>query len=229
MCSKSFAPGASSRAIAFRVSEYGSRSVALAGAGACPNTIGMTQTSSSYLSHHFLIAMPHMADPRFAHTLIYLCDHSPDGAMGLVVNQPSGLTMSDILEQTSPELEVPATTGAQPIYNGGPIQTERGFVLHGGPHQWEASLDLGRLQLTTSRDILVDMVRGQGPRQALVALGYAGWEAGQLDQELIENVWLSCPADLDILFSLPSEQRLGAAARSLGIELSLLTSQAGHA
>lgn len=226
---KSSGPGALSLVTASRASELASQSVALAGADACPNTIDMTQTSPSYLSHHFLIAMPHMADPRFAHTLIYLCDHSPDGAMGLVVNQPSGLTMSDILEQTSPELEVPLAAGAQPIYNGGPIQTERGFVLHGGPHQWEASLDLGRLQLTTSRDILADMVRGQGPRQALVALGYAGWDAGQLDQELVDNVWLSCPADLDILFTLPSEQRLGAAARSLGIELSLLTSQAGHA
>jgi putative transcriptional regulator len=189
----------------------------------------MTQTSPTYLSHHFLIAMPHMADPRFAQTLIYLCDHTPEGAMGLIVNQPSGLTMGDILEQTSPEVSVPTDFGAQPVYNGGPVQTERGFVLHGGPHQWEASLDLGRLQLTTSRDILADMARGRGPSDVLVALGYAGWDAGQLDQELMENVWLSCPADLDILFTVPSEQRLSAAARSLGIDLSLLTSQAGHA
>ncbi len=189
----------------------------------------MTQTSPSYLANHFLIAMPHMADPRFAHTLIYLCDHSADGAMGLVVNQLSGLTMQDILEQTSPELNVPMVVGTRPVYNGGPIQTERGFVLHSGANQWEASLDLGALRLTTSRDILVDMVHGEGPGQALVALGYAGWEAGQLDQELVENVWLSCPADLDILFDLPSEQRLSAAARSLGIDLSLMTSQAGHA
>ncbi|HDZ56870.1 MAG TPA: YqgE/AlgH family protein [Pseudomonas xinjiangensis] len=189
----------------------------------------MTQTTPTYLTHHFLIAMPHIADPRFVHSLIYLCDHTDQGAMGLVVNQLSGLSMSDILEQTSPELDVPADIAERPVYNGGPMQTERGFVLHCGQHQWEASLDLGPLQLTTSRDILFDMARGLGPEESLVALGYASWDPGQLDQELTDNVWLSCPADHNILFNLPSDQRLGAAAKSLGIDLNLLTSQAGHA
>ncbi|KKN84749.1 hypothetical protein LCGC14_0285620 [marine sediment metagenome] len=191
--------------------------------------MGMTQTTPTYLTHHFLIAMPHIADPRFVHSLIYLCDHTDQGAMGLVVNQLSGLSMSDILEQTSPELDVPADIAERPVYNGGPMQTERGFVLHCGQHQWEASLDLGPLQLTTSRDILFDMARGLGPEESLVALGYASWDPGQLDQELTDNVWLSCPADHNILFNLPSDQRLGAAAKSLGIDLNLLTSQAGHA
>ncbi len=202
---------------------------ALAAVSATPNTMGMTDITPNYLTHHFLIAMPHMADPRFMHSLIYLCDHSEEGAMGLVVNQPSGLSMNDILEQTSPELDVPSDIADIPVYSGGPIQTERGFVLHRGPRRWEATLDLGSIQLTTSRDILFDMVNGQGPDESLVALGYAGWEPGQLDQELAENAWLSCPADLHILFDLPAEQRLGAAARTLGIDLSLLTSQAGHA
>ena len=191
--------------------------------------MGMTENTPNYLTHHFLIAMPHMADPRFMNSLIYLCDHSEEGAMGLVVNQLSGLSMSDILEQTSPELDVPSDIADIPVYNGGPIQTERGFVLHRGERRWEASLDLGPILLTTSRDILFDMISGQGPEESLVALGYAGWEPGQLDQELSDNVWLSCPADHHILFDTPAEQRLGAAARTLGIDLSLLTSQAGHA
>lgn len=189
----------------------------------------MTQTQPSYLNHHFLLAMPHMADPRFVHSLVYLCEHSEDGAMGIVVNQLSGLNLHDILEQTAPDVDVPPPVGLRPVYNGGPIHAERGFVLHDGDAQWEASLDLGPLRLTTSRDILIDMANGLGPRQSLVALGYAGWEAGQLDQELTENCWLSVPADNRILFDVPSDQRLASAAQTLGVDLSLLTSQAGHA
>ena len=189
----------------------------------------MTLTLPSYLKHHFLIDMPHMEDPRFAHTLIYLCEHNAEGAMGLVINRPSGLSLSDVLEQTSPEISVPLEVGGRTVFNGGPVQSERGFVLHRGPQRWESSLDLGPLQLTTSRDILVDMTRGHGPSESFVALGYAGWDAGQLEQELLDNVWLNCPADYHILFDLQPEQRLDAAARSLGVELNLLTSQAGHA
>ncbi|MDY3197144.1 MAG: YqgE/AlgH family protein, partial [Pseudomonadaceae bacterium] len=139
------------------------------------------------------------------------------------------LNLGDVLEQTSPGLDIPAGIGARVVFNGGPVQSERGFVLHRGPGHWEGSLDLGPLQLTTSRDILVDMTRGRGPRESFVALGYAGWDAGQLERELMDNAWLSCPADYQILFELEPEQRLNAAARSLGIDLSLLTSQAGHA
>ena len=189
----------------------------------------MTQTLPSYLKHHFLIAMPHMEDPRFAQSLIYLCEHNEDGAMGLVINRPSGLDLNDVLEQTAPQVDVPAHIGARTVFSGGPVQRERGFVLHRGPDQWESSLDLGPLQLTTSRDILVDMSRGQGPDESFIALGYAGWEAGQLEQELLANVWLSCPADYRILFDVDPGQRLDAAARSLGIDINLLTSQAGHA
>jgi len=169
-----------------------------------------------------------MADPRFNHSLIYLCEHSEQGAMGLVVNQPSDLDLADLLDQLDPELDVCAEQQCQ-VFNGGPVEQERGFVLHPGPHQWESSLDLGPLQLTTSRDILSDMARGLGPSEALIALGYAGWDAGQLEQELADNVWLSCPADHQILFALPSADRLAAAARSLGVDWTLLTSQAGHA
>ena len=189
----------------------------------------MSQITPSYLKHHFLIAMPHMADPRFVNSLIYLCDHDEHGAMGLVINQPGDLDLADILEQLQPDMDLPSAVAKMPIYNGGPVQTERGFVLHRGPEQWEASMDLGPLQLTTSRDILLDMAHGNGPSDVLIMLGYTGWDAGQLDQELVDNVWLSCPADNRILFELPSDQRLNAAARTLGIDLNLLTSQAGHA
>ncbi|UJJ30081.1 YqgE/AlgH family protein [Halopseudomonas maritima] len=184
------------------------------------------QTSPTYLTHHFLIAMPHMADPRFDHSLIYLCDHSAEGAMGLVINQPSDLNLDDLLLQLAPEL---SGRSDQPVFNGGPVEPERGFVLHDGERRWESSVDLGPLTLTTSQDVLRAMACGEGPQAALITLGYAGWGAGQLEQELADNVWLSCPAEHGILFSLPHSERLGAAARTLGIDWSLLTSQAGHA
>ena len=189
----------------------------------------MTQTFPSYLKHHFLMAMPHMEDPRFTNTLIYLCEHNADGAMGLVINQPSGLSLGDVLQQISPDTSLATAIAEGIVYNGGPVQSDRGFVLHRGPRQWESSLDLGPLQLTTSRDILIAISQGEGPDEMLFALGYAGWNAGQLEQELIDNIWLSCPVDCDILFNLTADQRLGAAARSLGVDLSLMTSQTGHA
>lgn len=188
--------------------------------------MGMMQTTPSNLTHHFLIAMPHMADPHFDHSLIYLCEHGAEGAMGLIINQPSDLNLSDLLEQLAPDL---ATLSDVSVLNGGPVEPERGFVLHGGGRKWESSVDLGPLTLTTSRDILCDMAQGEGPDNVLITLGYAGWGAGQLEQELADNVWLSCPADHSILFNLPCDQRLAAAARSLGVDWSLLTSQAGHA
>lgn len=189
----------------------------------------MSTLAPSYLKDQFLIAMPQMADPRFAHSLIYLCEHSADGAMGLIINQPSGLNLGDVMQQLVPDLSMTGTLATQPVFNGGPVQPERGFVLHANGQPWQATVELGVLQLTTSRDVLLAMARGEGPDNALLALGYAGWGAGQLDQELIDNVWLSCPADQQILFQLPADQRLQAAAEKLGIDLNLLSSQAGHA
>lgn len=194
-----------------------------------PILCAMTQTLPTYLNHHFLMAMPHMEDPRFAQAVIYLCEHNADGAMGLVINQPSGLNLADVLEQTSPHATPPAQAYRHIVYNGGPVQNDRGFVLHRGPRQWGSSIDLGPLQLTTSPDILTDIGQGEGPEELFFALGYAGWGAGQLEQELIDNIWLSCPVDYDILFHLAAEQRLDAAARSLGVDLNLMTNQTGHA
>ncbi|MGK9066842.1 YqgE/AlgH family protein [Stutzerimonas chloritidismutans] len=188
----------------------------------------MKATSPSYLKHHFLIAMPHMADPNFAQALIYIVDHTPEGAMGLVVNRPSGLTLTDVLEQLRPDDPITGISQQLVILTGGPVQTDRGFVLHPAGSQFQATLDLGSLGMTTSQDVLFAIADGHGPRQHLVALGYAGWEAGQLESELASNVWLSCPAQAHILFDLPFEQRLSAAAASLGVDLNLLSSQVGH-
>lgn len=189
----------------------------------------MKNTEPTYLKHHFLIAMPHMADPEFAQTLIYLIEHNTDGAMGLVINRPNGLSLSDVLEQLRPEQLPPVQCLALPIFSGGPVQNDRGFVLHSAERQFQATLALPEWAMSTSQDVLFAIADGHGPRQHLIALGYAGWDAGQLEEELANNVWLSCPACSDILFDLPPEQRLHAAAASLGVNLNLLTAQAGHA
>jgi putative transcriptional regulator len=189
----------------------------------------MNSTAPSFLKHHFLIAMPHMGDPNFAQALIYLIDHSEQGAMGLVVNRPNGLSLADVMHQLRPDSEPDARCHGLPIYAGGPVQTERGFVLHPAAHQFQATLTLGELGLTTSQDVLFAIADGEPPAQHFIGLGYAGWGAGQLEQELIDNVWLTCPAEADILFELPAEQRLQAAAGRLGVDLALLSAQAGHA
>lgn len=189
----------------------------------------MKTLAPSYLKHQFLIAMPHMADPNFAQTLTYIVEHNANGAMGLVVNRPQELNLGDILEQLRPDQEPPAITLHIPIYQGGPVQTDRGFVLHSNDCSYQATVELEGLSLSTSQDVLFAIAAGTGPRQSLITLGYAGWEAGQLEAELADNAWLNCPFDADILFAMASEMRLAQAAKSLGINLSLLTSQAGHA
>ena len=187
------------------------------------------KTAPSYLKHHFLIAMPHMADPNFAQTVTYLVEHNEQGAMGLVINRPNGLNLADVLEQLRPDEPPPALCQSLPIFAGGPVQTDRGFVLHPSGHSFQATLELGELALSTSQDALFALADGSGPSKHLITLGYAGWEAGQLEAELADNAWLTCPADSAILFDTPFDQRLSAAAARLGINLSLLTAQAGHA
>ncbi|MDV7212563.1 YqgE/AlgH family protein [Azotobacter beijerinckii] len=186
-------------------------------------------TTPHYLKHHFLIAMPHMADPNFAQALVYLVDHNDQGAMGLVVNRPSELDLGQVLAQLSPDSPTLEARRSLPIYTGGPVQTDRGFVLHAPGYRFQATLELDGLALSTSQDTLLAIADGSGPARCLIALGYAGWDAGQLEAELLQNTWLTCPADPAILFDTPAEQRLPAAAARLGINLALLTSQAGHA
>ncbi|WP_223686086.1 YqgE/AlgH family protein [Pseudomonas aeruginosa] len=189
----------------------------------------MKQSSPTYLKHHFLIAMPHMADPNFAQTVTYLVEHNEQGAMGLVINRPSGLNLAEVLEQLKPDALPPARCQHIDIYNGGPVQTDRGFVLHPSGLSYQSTLELGELAMSTSQDVLFAIAASTGPEKSLISLGYAGWEAGQLEAELSDNAWLTCPADPAILFDLPAEERLSAAAARLGVNLSLLTAQAGHA
>lgn len=188
---------------------------------------GMSVPSS--LADHFLIAMPSLADPNFARGVTLICQHDENGAMGLVVNRVSEYTYGDILSQLDIPLES-ADLAGQPVLLGGPVQPERGFVLYDDPRDWGASLRIGpSLALSTSRDILAAMARGAGPARALLALGYAGWTAGQLEAELIENSWLTVRAEPAILFDTPLEERWRAAARSLGVDLSHLADGVGHA
>ena len=189
----------------------------------------MKNIAPTYLKHQFLIAMPHMADPNFAQTLTYIVEHNESGAMGLVVNRPQELNLADILEQLRPDTETPTRCLQIPIYMGGPVQTDRGFVLHSRGPTYQATIELEGLSLSTSQDVLFAIADGTGPENSLITLGYAGWEAGQLEAELANNAWLTCPYDADILFNTASELRLEAAAAKLRVNLSLLTSQAGHA
>jgi putative transcriptional regulator len=185
--------------------------------------------SSINLTHHFLIAMPNMADPYFAKTLTYVCEHNDQGALGLVVNRPIDMTLQALFERLSLTLKHKDLSDA-PIYFGGPVQTDRGFVLHEPTGNWQSTLRVrDAIGLTTSKDILEAVGRGEGPQKLLVTLGYAGWSAGQLEHELGQNAWLTVEAKDAILFDLPSEERLPAAMELLGVDYARLADSAGHA
>jgi putative transcriptional regulator len=186
-------------------------------------------TESTYLSNQFLIAMPALADPNFFQTVTYMSEHNAEGALGIVINRPLSLTLGDLLEHLQIPINRPEIT-AMPVYAGGPVQPEQGFVVHTPVGQWGATLKVTEtIGITTSRDILQALADGLGPDQVLVALGYAGWGPGQLEREMVQNAWLSGPADDTILFHTPSEERWAAAAALLGVDLSLLSGEAGHA
>jgi putative transcriptional regulator len=181
------------------------------------------------LTNHFLIAMPNLADPNFFHTVTYICEHGDTGAMGLVINRPIGLQLADIFEQLDIQITDPSVN-ERPVYAGGPVQGDRGFVLHDTKSKWDSTLRItDDISITTSLDILQAIATGKGPEKSLVALGYAGWGAGQLADELAQNAWLSGPARSDIIFDRPSNERWQAAADLLGVDLNLLSSDAGHA
>ena len=188
----------------------------------------MTHTFQS-LKDHFLIAMPTLAEGIFAHSVTYLCEHTEQGAMGIIINLPLDLQLREILDQL--EIDVTHDNHDEPVMAGGPVQTDRGFVLHrGGEQQWETTIAISPdISLTTSRDILDAFARNEGPSAALVALGYAGWSAGQLEEELADNAWLTAPAASNILFETPIEQRFSAAVAMLGIDMAMLAPGAGHA
>jgi putative transcriptional regulator len=185
--------------------------------------------SETNLTNHFLIAMPGLQDTNFFHTVTYICEHNEAGAMGIVLNRPADLHLGDILAQLdidTSELE----NGGPRVYVGGPVQTERGFVVHSAGKEWASTLQITpRISVTTSRDVLDAIAHGKGPEQSFIALGYAGWTGGQLEDELSANAWLSGPASEQIIFELPAERRWEAAAKLLGVDLNLLSSEAGHA
>jgi putative transcriptional regulator len=185
--------------------------------------------SSINLTNHFLIAMPNMVDPFFARTLTYLCEHNDQGALGLVVNRPIDLTLQALFERLSLALRQREIADA-PVYYGGPVQTDRGFVLHAPPGDWQSTLRVREaIGLTTSKDILEAVGRGEGPQRMMVTLGYAGWSAGQLEHELSQNAWLTVEARDAIIFDVPAEERLPAAMELLGLDFARLSDEAGHA
>ena len=178
---------------------------------------------------HFLIAMPNMLDPNFAGSLTYICDHGEQGALGVVVNRPIELNLESLFIQIGLELADEALRGAA-VYYGGPVQVERGFVLHRPVGEWGSTLSVNnRVGLTTSKDILEATARQEGPKEILVTLGYSGWGPGQLEDEIKQNAWLTVQADPEVIFTLPPEERVAAAMHLLGIDLSMLSEEAGHA
>lgn len=185
--------------------------------------------TDSSLKHHFLIAMPGMDDPNFAFTLTYLCEHNDEGAMGLIINRPLDITVGDVMSQLHVD-GYAVELDQQPVLQGGPVQPDRGFVLHRDTSLRDQSLVLDDdLFLTTSKDSLAALARGEHSQPSLMALGYAGWGAGQLEEELANNTWLSVGADTNIIFNTPFDQRWQAAASLLGVDLRLLSMDAGHA
>ena len=181
------------------------------------------------MANQLLIAMPGMADPNFSTTVTLVCEHNDEGALGIVINRPLELQLGGLFEQL--DLENPATDVAElPVLMGGPVGPERGFVLHEPVNRYENTLAVsGDIHLTLSRDVIDEMAAGNGPDHTLVALGYAGWDAGQLEVEMLANSWLTVPATTDIVFDMPFDQRWMSAAKTLGIDISQISQDAGHA
>lgn len=186
-------------------------------------------TTAHYLNNQFLIAMPNLADTNFSHTVSYLCQHNEEGALGIVINRPALLTLGDILQQMDIS---PCSQQIQdtPVFVGGPVQQERGFIIHSKDSTtWDSSMSTSDTTcLTSSRDILEAIAAGKGPKQYLIALGYAGWGSGQLEKEIIKNAWLNTPYKNTILYQTPVEHRWNDAASQIGIDIKQLTTPAGH-
>jgi putative transcriptional regulator len=185
--------------------------------------------ASGSLINQLLIAMPGMADPNFSSTVTLICEHNDDGALGIIINRPLNLKLSGLFEQLSVD-DADPDAASSPVMAGGPVGTERGFVLHGKDHSFENTLSVSDdIQLTLSRDVIDAMATGEGPEKSLVAVGYAGWEPGQLEEEMLANAWLNVDATPELVFDTPFEERWGSAARLLGVDLSSISPDAGHA
>jgi putative transcriptional regulator len=193
----------------------------------------MATASRIDLTNQFLIAMPGMADETFSGAVVYLCEHNEKGALGLVINKPIDIKLRNLFEKVELTLG-PEGLGDQPVYFGGPVQTERGFVLHekigDGTVPYNSTLSIpGGLEMTTSKDVLEAMADGGGPRKVLITLGYSGWQAGQLEEEIGRNGWLTVDADPKVIFDTPIAQRYDRAVSLLGIDPRMLSQEAGHA
>ncbi|MDE2304865.1 MAG: YqgE/AlgH family protein [Gammaproteobacteria bacterium] len=186
-------------------------------------------SDEGYLTNQLLIAMPSLGDPNFVQTVALVCEHGPRGALALILNKPLPMRMAEIFAQ----LEIQVESGPlseRKVLRGGPMQTDRGFVVHPAGGEWDSTLKVSeRIHVTTSRDILAAMARGEGPAEAVVTLGYAGWDGGQLEEEIRANAWLNAPVDRGILFDLPYEARWEAAGRLIGVDLSRISATSGHA
>lgn len=181
------------------------------------------------LTGHFLIAMPAMTDPYFAKSVTYVCEHNPEGAMGIVINRPIDMKLEDLFSQINLTVDN-HTLAASSVHFGGPVQVDRGFVLHQPIGQWQSTIAInGNTALTTSKDILEASARGEGPEKILVSLGYAGWSAGQLEEELGQNAWLTVAAADTVIFDLPNDEKFTAAMSLLGLDMAKLSDIAGHA
>jgi putative transcriptional regulator len=184
---------------------------------------------STRLSNHFLIAMPTLDDGNFSQSVTYMCEHDANGSLGITINRPSDIQLGEIFDQLKISCDDPSIR-QQMVYLGGPVQQDRGFLLHAPCGNWDASLKVtDNICVTTSKDILQAIAAGEGPGNVIIALGYAGWASGQLEDEIARNAWLSCPANEEILFHTHIDQRWEAAAKLLGIDLQLLSSDTGHA
>ena len=190
------------------------------------------------LTHHFLIAMPGLEDESFARSVVYLCEHSERGALGLIINKPSDITLKGLFDKVDLSLRREDLT-QEPVFQGGPVQTERGFVLHepmlagtekAGESAYASSMAIpGGLAMTTSKDVLEALSTGAGPRRVLVTLGYSSWGEGQLESELAENAWLTVGADLSVIFDTPVPERYDRALGLLGLQAWMLSPEAGQA
>ncbi|MDH5485593.1 MAG: YqgE/AlgH family protein [Gammaproteobacteria bacterium] len=186
-------------------------------------------TSQSQFRNQFLIAMPALQDPNFSHTVTLLCDHSHEGAMGLIINRPTSLNLGGLAAQLGIDIGDPDMANV-PVYHGGPVQPEQGFILHSPIGEWDSTMEINpQLAMTVSQDIIEAIALGVGPKHFLIALGYAGWGAGQLEEEIATNAWLNSPADNQIIFSTPVDERWQAATSILGIDLNQLSNDVGHA
>lgn len=181
------------------------------------------------LSNQLLIAMPGMADPNFNSTVTLVCEHNAEGALGIVINRPMNLNLGGLFEQLSLD-QADQSAASAPVLDGGPVGRQRGFVLHDSREAFESSVVVSSdIHLTLSRDVLDAMAAGSGPDRSLVALGYAGWEPGQLEQEMLHNTWLNVPASPEIIFDVPFTDRWSVAAEIIGVNISQISPHAGHA